>query len=158
MSKRKSPARSSRPRRTHVTPLPGLSPSAELLKRIQRSRVEREMIARALRDAPLLDQEAEASEVSPYNSAASSEEMQRALLRIVYRRLEGTPWVDAFRALQRTDFATLLDTYRDAVFMAGVEYAQRSLPAWWSSFSSLDDNARQMFGLMIASAATKEGE
>lgn len=121
------------------------------------------MIASALENLPALDRKAQAGERFPYNAVASSEAMQRTMMRIVRGRLPGSPWADACAALIRTDesgtgFAEFLDAVRDVAFLAGVEYAHRSLPAWWSSYVSLDDGARQMFGWMIASAADKDGE
>ena len=159
MSVRKSSTRSSRPRHARrVTPLPGLRPGADLLKRIERARGERDLLAGALRHAPPLDQEAEDREISPYNSIASSEAMRRVLLKIVFRRLSGTPWVDVFRALERTDFADMLDAYRDASFMAGVEYAGRSLPDWWPEYAALGADLRGYVGVLVRSVTRKDGE
>ena len=156
MSKRKSSAPSSRksPKRK---PAP-LSVRAGVVDCASRWRAETDGIKSALADAPPLDRDVLSRELYPYNDVASSEPMRKALLRIVERRDPETPWLDVFCALERADrtghdFADFMDAYRDATFMAGAEYAMRSLPSWWSALNSLRDDQRGALAVIIERSA-----
>jgi hypothetical protein len=125
---------------------------------VSRWRAEIDGITSALVDAPALDRDALSREQYPYNPIASSEPMRKALFRIVERRCPDSPWLDVFNALERADrtgkdFAGFMDAYRDAVFMAGVEYAQRSLPSWWAALNSLPGHKKDALAAIIEYSA-----
>ena len=149
----KSFARS--PRNTRKGKSAPVSARPGVVSSVARWRAEVDAIRSALADTPALDRKALALERHPYNAIASSEPMRKAIFRIVERRDPDTPWLDAFRALERADrtgedFAAFMDAYRDVVFMAGVEYATRSLPPWWDSFLSLNEEMRSGISVIIA--------
>lgn len=117
----------------------------------------------ALQSAPALNLPAEARSMFPYNSVASSAAMHVAIMRIVRHRDPESRWPDACAALIRTDrggngFGAFLDAVRDVAFMAGVEYARRSLPAWWRSLEQLDADMQQHVGVIVERAAGKDGQ
>lgn len=118
------------------------------------ARAELDMIASALEDAPVLDRLAQQHEPHPYNSIASTDVMQRTLLRIVRRREPQNQWFYVYRALERTDdhgdgFNVFMDAYRDAAFQAGVEYAARSLPKWYAAFAALSEAEQDAIGVLV---------
>lgn len=157
MSKRKSSAPVSR-KALKRKPAPLSVRPGGIVDCVSRWRAEIDGITSALVDAPALDRDALSREQHPYNAIASSEPMRKALFRIVERRFPDSPWLDVFNALERTDrtgndFAGFMDAYRDAVFMAGVEYAQRSLPSWWSSFVRLDETTKRHIAVVISRTA-----
>lgn len=138
-------ARASRKFKQHVTPVAGTRPSGDLLKGIARFRSALDVLGSALQGAPPLDYDAESRNPFPFNSIASSDAVQEAVLNIVSRREPTTKkWIDVFRALQSTaDAGFFFDLYRDATFMAGAEYARRSLPSAWQALASLPDEQRR---------------
>lgn len=158
MSKRKTLARSSR----KTTRKPSVPIPSKVLDRrgdsdrdvTARNAGDLDMIASALADAPALNRHAQKLERFPYNEIASSEAMQRVLLRLVQRRKGASPWLDVYRALERADrtgddFAAFMDGYRDVTFMAGVEYAVRSIPQWCFKASSLHRDKLKFLELVI---------
>lgn len=149
----------SRKRQQHVTPIQVIRPSADALNRITRFRAERDMLASALEGAPPLNYDAEGREPAPFNSIASTDAMRRALLKVIARRNTFPLAADLFRAVDQTPmFGDYLDAYRNAAFMAGVEYAMRSLPAWWPSYVALSDDLRRHVGVVVVATARKDGE
>lgn len=163
MSNRKTSRRSrKKPRKA--------APAAGNFKEINlQARAKRELakIAAALNAIPAASEPcrrmAQSAELFPYHAIASELPVPDLILDLIKGRDPRNGWIAVERALLAVDDAgdghsMFMAMYREAAFQIGVEYALRSLPSWWPLFSSLDDNARQLFGLMIAEAARKDGE
>lgn len=136
----------------------GIPNAAEIMRLKSRARTEADMIASALEDAPLLDREGMGAEMYPFNDIASAESVQAVIPKIVRRRIPENPWNDAHRALMTTDqngqgYASFNDVLREVAFMVGVDYAMRSLPAWWHHYESLPEDGKMLLGVMVADMA-----
>jgi len=143
MSKRKSPARSTRPR----TSAPVDLNDPRRLKGVARR--EAAMITEALKDAPPLDSE-ETAESFPFDAVASSASVAAVVERLVRRRIPGNVWNAVHDPMCKTDgsgqgYWAWTDAFRDAAFMVGVCYALRSmpdLPKCFADFHKLNADTR----------------
>ena len=136
----------------------GIPNAAEIMRLKARGRMEADMIATALKDALPLDREGMGSELYPFNDITNAESVRAVMDKIVRLRIPESPWNEAHKALLATDqngkgYAEFMEAFRDVAFLVGVDYAQRSLPSWWSAFSDLDDHHRRAIGVIIHYAA-----
>lgn len=172
MSKRITSRRSSSPARKSVRVRP-FGPSGPTRLRViaqslpspsetmwlrARGRSEYDMIASALRDAPVLNREAMGAEPHPFNDVASSQPVQAVIDKLVRQRNAESPWIDAHRALIRTDengkgYAEYVDAFRDAAFLVGLDYGLRSisgvLPEWLNDLQRADEDLQRNIAVLV---------
>lgn len=129
----------------------------------KRWRSEIHLIGSALAGVPPLDREAQRREVFPYHDVINTPRMDAVIPKILRRRDPDNAWIDVERALLKVDDAgdghgLFMGMYREVVFMAGVEYALRSLPPWWKQFQSMDEEMRRGVALVVEAAGRRQAE
>lgn len=146
--------------------VPGRHDPRDAMRLIARSRVETDLIAAALVDAPPLDRETMGADLYPFNAVASSDRMQAVVEKLVRQRDPDNPWNDVHTAMCKTDqsghgYATWIDMVRDVSFQCGVDYALRgqggAVPEWWPQYRQLGQRLRDAVGVMVRYAANAEG-
>jgi hypothetical protein len=162
--------RSSSVKDPHLVTEPADSFAAALQRRIdaapRRGRQEALMIAAALANLPPLDRVAMGAELYPFNHVASSDAVQAVVEKIVRQRIPYNTWNKVHGPMSKADqtghgYLEWLDTFRDAAFMAGIDYALGAipggLPQWWSDYQRLSPQRRDVVRQFVR-ACTVGGE
>lgn len=112
------------------------------------------MIAAVLATLPAIDRKTQNAEDHPYNEIASSEAMQKLVIKLVRQRYPGNLWSAVHGPLCKAEstgrgYWLWTDALRDVSFQCGVEYAIRSLPEWWPILRLISPSTLADLGAMV---------